>query len=185
LQIDGCDLYAVVMEALAATDLPPQRLQLEITETALMHDSERTQATLRKLVARGVTISLDDFGTRFATFNHLRSFPFGKIKIDRSFIHDVASQHENLAIMRSMADLASELKIASVAEGVETAADLVAVRLAGYDEAQGFYFSLPVPARGVDRAIAQCVAKFADVPGIMDKGAGPKLRLAKPRATVA
>jgi diguanylate cyclase (GGDEF)-like protein len=177
LQIEGCDLYSEVMKALETTDLEPRRLQLEITETALMRESERTQATLRKLVASGVTVALDDFGTRFATFNHLRSFPFGKIKVDRSFIHDVASQHENLAIMRSMADLAAELNISSVAEGVETAADLVAVRLAGYDEAQGFYFSLPVPARGVSRAIAQCVAKFEETSG--------DLRLAKPHVTVA
>jgi diguanylate cyclase (GGDEF)-like protein len=185
LQIEGCDLHEVVTKALKATDLSPHRLQLEITETALMHDSERTQATLRKLVALGVTISLDDFGTRFATFNHLRSFPFGKIKIDRSFIHDVASQHDNLAIMRSMADLASELNIVSVAEGVETAADLVAVRLAGYDEAQGFYFSLPVPARGVDRAVAQCLGKFEEPTANPGESGSQALRHSKPRSTVA
>lgn len=160
VQIENCNLYELVKKTLEATDLAPHRLQLEITETALMHDRERTQAMLRKLRELGVTIALDDFGTCFATFNYLRSFPFSKIKVDRSFIRDVSSQHENLAIVRSIADLASELNIGSVAEGVETPADLAAVRRAGYDEVQGFHFSLPVPAHGVSRAIKQCAAKF-------------------------
>ena len=160
VQIENCDLYEVVTEILEATGLEAHRLQLEITETVLMHDRQRTQTMLRKLQRLGVEIALDDFGTCFATLNYLRSFPFNKIKIDRSFIHDVSSQHDNLAIARSVADLASELNIRSVAEGVETPADLAAVRSAGYDEAQGFYFSLPVPARAVRRTIGQCTAKF-------------------------
>jgi len=114
-----------------------------------------------KLQELGVEIALDDFGTCFATLNYLRNFPFNKIKIDRSFVHEVSQHHESLAIVRSVADLAAELNIRSVAEGVETPADLAAVRLAGYDEAQGFYFSLPVRARAVSRTIAQCAAKFA------------------------
>ena len=141
--------------------LEPHRLQLEITETVFMHDRERTQMMLRKLHELGVTIALDDFGTGFATLNYLRTFPFDKVKIDRSFVHEVSQHHENLAIVRSVADLAAELNIRSVAEGVETPAELAAVRLAGYDEVQGFYFSLPVPARAVSRTIAQCAAKLA------------------------
>ena len=160
VQIENCDLYEVVIETLEVTGLEPHRLQLEITETAFMRDRERTQTMLRKLHELGITIALDDFGTGFATLNYLRSFPFKKIKIDRSFVHEVSQHHESLAIVRSVADLASELDIRSVAEGVETGADLAAVRLAGYDEAQGFYFSLPVPARAVSRTIAQCAAKF-------------------------
>jgi diguanylate cyclase (GGDEF)-like protein len=160
VQIENCDLYDIVSETLDATELAPNRLQLEITETVLMRDRDRTQTMLRKLHELGVTIALDDFGTRFATLNYLRSFPFDKVKIDRSFIHDVSSQHENLAIVRSVADLASELNIGSVAEGVETPADLAAVRLAGYDEAQGFYFSLPVPARAIQRTLQQCAVRL-------------------------
>jgi diguanylate cyclase (GGDEF)-like protein len=160
VQIEDCDLYEVVTEVLEATGLEPHRLQLEITETVFMRDRERTQTMLRKLHELGVTIALDDFGTGFATLSYLRSFPFKKIKIDRSFVHEVSQHHESLAIVRSVADLASELNIRSVAEGVETRADLAAVQLAGYDEAQGFYFSLPVPARAVSRTIVQCVARF-------------------------
>jgi diguanylate cyclase (GGDEF)-like protein len=161
VQIACCDLYEVVTDALEGSGLEPHRLQLEITETVFMHDRDRTQMMLRKLHELGVTIALDDFGTGFATLNYLRTFPFDKVKIDRSFVHEVSQHHENLAIVRSVADLAAELNIRSVAEGVETPAELAAVRLAGYDEVQGFYFSLPVPARAVSRTIAQCAAKLA------------------------
>jgi predicted signal transduction protein with EAL and GGDEF domain len=161
VQIECCDLYEIVTETLERSGLKPHRLQLEITETVFMRDRERTQMMLRKLHELGVTIALDDFGTGFATLNYLRTFPFDKIKIDRSFVHEVSQHHENLAIVRSVADLATELNIRSVAEGVETLAELAAVRLAGYDEAQGFYFSLPVPSRAVGRTIAQCAAKLA------------------------
>ena len=160
VQLESGDLYDAVVNALAAARLEPDRLQLEITETVLMRDSQRTQGILRKLNSLGVTVALDDFGTRFSTLNCLRSFPFKKVKIDRSFVHDVSEHPDKLAIVRSIADLASELNMRSVAEGVETAADLTAVSAAGYDAAQGFYFSLPVPARALRRTIAQCAAKF-------------------------
>jgi diguanylate cyclase (GGDEF)-like protein len=160
VQLEKGDLYEAVVTALSAAGLEPQRLQLEITETVLMHDTERTQGILRKLNNLGVTVALDDFGTRFSTLNCLRTFPFKKVKIDRSFVHDVSDHQDKLAIVRSLADLASELNMRSVAEGVETAAELMAITSAGYDAAQGFYFSLPVPARAVNRTIAQCAAKF-------------------------
>jgi diguanylate cyclase (GGDEF)-like protein len=160
VQLEDGDLYEAVVAALSAAGLGAQRLQLEITETVLTHDTRRTQGILRKLNHLGVTIALDDFGTQFSTLNCLRSFPFKKVKIDRSFVHDVAEHQDKLAIVRSLADLASELNMRSVAEGVETAAELMAVTSAGFDAAQGFYFSLPVPARALNRTIAQCSAKF-------------------------
>jgi diguanylate cyclase (GGDEF)-like protein len=161
VQIEHCDFHRVVTEALEATGLEPYRLQLEIAETVLMHNRERTLATLRKLHGLGITIALDDFGTCFGTLNYLRSFPFERIKIDRSFVHDVSEHDYSREIVKSVADLASELNMRSLAEGVETGADLAAVRSAGYDEAQGFYFSVPVPARSVGRIIAQCASKFS------------------------
>ena len=161
VQIENCDFYGVVTEALEATGLEPYRLQLEIPETILMHDRQRTQATLRKLHGLGVKIALDDFGTCFGTLNYLSTFPFKKIKIDRRFVHDVSEHEYSREIEKSVADLASELNLRSLAEGVETGADLAAVRSAGYDEAQGFYFSVPVPTRSVGRIIAQCASKFS------------------------
>jgi EAL domain-containing protein (putative c-di-GMP-specific phosphodiesterase class I) len=125
-----------------------------------MRDSLHTHEALHKLNALGVTVALDDFGTHYSTLNRLRSFPFKEVKIDRSFVRGVCNHHDNLAIVRSTADLACELNMRSVAEGVETAAELTAVRAAGYDAAQGFYFGLPVPASGLGRTIAQCAMKF-------------------------
>lgn len=161
VQIECCDVYEIVTEVLHETGLEPQRLQLEITETVLMRDQARTQEVLRKLHDLGVLITLDDFGTCFATLNYLRSFPFKKIKIDRSFVRDIPEHHDCVAIVKSVADLARELNMRSVAEGVETAASLAAVRAAGYSEAQGFYFSPPVRASGIKRAVKQCTLRLA------------------------
>jgi diguanylate cyclase (GGDEF)-like protein len=161
IQIECDDIYETVIEVLHETGLPAQRLQLEITETVLMRDQARTQDVLRKLHDLGVLISLDDFGTCFATLNYLRSFPFKKLKIDRSFVRDIPEHHDCVAIVKSVADLARELNMRSVAEGVETAASLAAVRNAGYSEAQGFYFSPPVRATGIKRAIKQCALRLA------------------------
>ncbi len=163
VQIECCDVYEVVMDALHATGLEPQRLQLEITESVLMRDHERTQEVLRKLHELGVLITLDDFGTCFATLNYLRSFPFKKIKIDRSFVRDIPEHHDCVAIVKSVGDLARELNMRSVAEGVETAASLATVRAAGYDEAQGFYFSPPVPVSSIERTVQQCAARLASL----------------------
>lgn len=160
VQIVAGDIYAVVEEALADAGLEPQRLQIEITETVLMHDQENTQRVLQKLSDLGVTIALDDFGACFSTLNYLRRFPFKKIKIDGSFVRDTPAQHECTAIARSVAQLAHDLGMRSVAEGVETASNLAAVRAAEYDEAQGFFFSLPVPAHGISQAISQCAFRL-------------------------
>lgn len=161
VQIECCDMFEIVTEALHETGLEPERLQLEITETVLMRDQARTQEVLRKLHDLGVLITLDDFGSCFATLNYLRSFPFRKIKIDRSFVRDIPEHHDCVAIVKSVADLARELNMRSVAEGVETAASLLAVRNAGYTEAQGFYFSPPVRASGIKRAVKQCALRLA------------------------
>jgi predicted signal transduction protein with EAL and GGDEF domain len=166
IQIESCDVYDVVTRALKTSKLDPQRLQLEITETVLLRDRTRTQEVLKKLHDLGVTITLDDFGTCFATLNYLRSFPFTKIKIDRSFVRDIPEHHDCVAIVKSEGDLARELNMRSVAEGVETAAALATVRAAGYDEAQGFYFSPPVPARAIQRAINQCKLRLTNANAI-------------------
>lgn len=160
-QIENGDIYEVVADALEATGLEPQRLQIEITETMLMRDDDCIREALRKIHELGVMVSLDDFGACFSTLSYLRMFPFDKIKIDRSFVRDVPGRSDCVAIVRSVADLARELHIQSVAEGVETAPNLAAVCAAGYDEAQGFYFSLPVPTQGVAQAISQCATRFA------------------------
>jgi diguanylate cyclase (GGDEF)-like protein len=171
-QLEHCDVFSSVTDALEATGFDPHRLQLEITETVLMRDQARIQKVLRDLHALGVMITLDDFGTCFATLNYLRSFPFKKIKLDRSFVRDIPEHHDCVAIVKSVGDLARELNMRSVAEGVETAASLAAVCAAGYDEAQGFYFSPPVPARGIKKALTQCSARMAAIKPTVDRNSG-------------
>ncbi|NSL71194.1 GGDEF-domain containing protein [Hyphomicrobium sulfonivorans] len=161
VQIECGDIYETVTDVLAQTGLPPARLQLEITESVLMRDRARTQEVLRKLHDLGVMISLDDFGSCFATLSYLHSFPFRKIKLDRSFVRDIPQHRDCVTIVKSVADLARELEMHSVAEGVETAACLTTVRDAGYSEAQGFYFSPAVRASGVERALRLCAQRFS------------------------
>ena len=118
--------------------MSPNRLQLEITETVLMHNTFNTLATLQKLRALGVQIAMDDFGTGYSSLSYLRSFPFDKIKIDRSFIHDLSDGAEPLAIVHAIAGLARSLNMISTAEGVETKQQLDPLQSLGCIEMQGY-----------------------------------------------
>jgi diguanylate cyclase (GGDEF)-like protein len=157
LQFDGGDLDQVVTAALAGSGLSAQRLELEITEGLLLRDDFATHELLHKLRALGVSIALDDFGTAYASLSYLRSFPFDKIKIDRSFIRDLdhPEQRECVAIINAVTGLARQLKMTTVAEGVETLDHVNTALVAGCDEVQGFYFSEPVRADKVEALLAQ------------------------------
>jgi EAL domain-containing protein (putative c-di-GMP-specific phosphodiesterase class I) len=144
----------VVEKALKDTGLAPERLELEITETVLMRDSDANLVTLRRLRDLGVHIALDDFGTGFSSLGYLQRFPFSKIKIDRSFISGLPNREESQVIVRSVMGLGKSLGLKVTAEGVETAAQLDWIR-AGCDEAQGYYLSRPVAAAGVGLVIAE------------------------------
>jgi diguanylate cyclase (GGDEF)-like protein len=135
-----------VVAALGASGLPAHRLELEITETVLLQDTEATIATLNTLRDLGVSISMDDFGTGYSSLSYLRKFRFDKIKIDRSFIRDLSEEPDSIAIIRAVAGLGRSLGIATTAEGVETEAQLHRVREEGCTEVQGYLFSRPVPA---------------------------------------
>ena len=130
-----------VVGALAASGLAPERLELEITETILLQDSEATLAMLYQLRELGVRIAMDDFGTGYSSLSYLQSFPFDKIKIDRSFVKDIADGVGSLNIVRAVAALAKGLGMATTAEGVETQEQLDTVRSEGCTEMQGFLFS--------------------------------------------
>lgn len=155
------DLGAVTFAALEASGLPPSRLDLEVTETLLLRESPKTNATLHELRNRGVGISLDDFGTGYASLSYLRSFPFDKIKIDQTFVRDLHERRDCVAIVRAVAELAKTLGMRTVAEGVETREHLELVAAAGCNEAQGYYFSRPVPASQVGAVIARCSSELA------------------------
>jgi diguanylate cyclase (GGDEF)-like protein len=143
IQVMNQNLVAVVVGALAAAGLPASRLEVEITESVLMQNSEATLATLHRLRALGVRISMDDFGTGYSSLSYLRSFPFDKIKIDRCFISGLATGDDSVAIVLAIAGLAKHLGIATTAEGVETKQQLQQVKALGCSEMQGFLFSPP------------------------------------------
>jgi diguanylate cyclase (GGDEF)-like protein len=148
-------LVDVVANALAASGLAPERLELEITEAALLQNNEETLAALRRLRSLGVRIAMDDFGTGYSSLSYLRQFPFDKIKIDRSFIQDLERTQEASTITRAITSLGSGLGITTTAEGVETPAQLAELRLEGCTEVQGYLFSPPRPSSEVPRMLEQ------------------------------
>ncbi len=145
LQFRQGNLLATVMEILTQTGLSPRRLELEITETLLLEKSDQVLATLHALRALGVRIALDDFGTGYSSLSYLRSFPFDKIKIDRSFVRDLGDNREAQAIIRSIVSLGKGLGVTITAEGVETESELSCLRTEGCHEGQGFLFSKARP----------------------------------------
>jgi diguanylate cyclase (GGDEF)-like protein len=153
VQFRGNRLLSVVKEALAASGLDPHRLELEITESVLLENSSARLDLLHQLHALGVRIALDDFGTGYSSLSYLRSFPFGKIKIDRSFIREVDTNKESAAIVGAIVGLGRSLGMTTVAEGIETAQQLAKVRDQGCTRAQGYLFSPPCPANEVPMMI--------------------------------
>nr|WP_249782018.1 MULTISPECIES: EAL domain-containing protein [unclassified Bradyrhizobium] len=161
LQFRSGNLLSMVTDALKHSGLAPRRLELEITETLLLEKSAQVLATLHALRALGVRISMDDFGTGYSSLSYLRSFPFDKIKIDQSFVRDLAANREAQAIIRSIVSLGKGLGVTITAEGVETEAELSCLRAEGCHEGQGFLFSKARPnaeivsllaaQRGIDR----------------------------------
>jgi EAL domain-containing protein (putative c-di-GMP-specific phosphodiesterase class I) len=154
-------LVQTVVGAVAASGLAAGRLELEITESVLLQDSEATLATLHTLRAFGVRISMDDFGTGYSSLSYLRSFPFDKIKIDQSFVRDLATRDDCVAIVRAVTGLGHSLGIATTAEGVETNEQLELLRQHGCGEVQGYLFSRPRPAAEVEAMLGQTSARSA------------------------
>jgi diguanylate cyclase (GGDEF)-like protein len=144
VQFKSKRLFETVHAILADTGLPPTRLELEITESLLLTDNEQTLHTLHRLRAIGIRISMDDFGTGYSSLSYLRAFPFDKIKIDRSFMRDLESRGDSLAIIKAVIGLGHSLGMSTTAEGVETEEQLEAVREQGCNEVQGFLFSPPL-----------------------------------------
>jgi diguanylate cyclase (GGDEF)-like protein len=135
-----------VVAALGASGLPAHRLELEITESVLMQDTESTIGILDELRNLGVGISMDDFGTGYSSLAYLQKFPFDKIKIDRSFVNDLSKRPQSIAIVRAVAAMSSSLGMKTTAEGVETEEQLQTLKEEGCTEVQGYLFSKPVPA---------------------------------------
>jgi EAL domain-containing protein (putative c-di-GMP-specific phosphodiesterase class I) len=154
LQFRSAGLVDTIVDALSASGLPAERLELEITETTLLNESEATLSTLYQLRALGVRIAMDDFGTGYSSLSYLQSFPFDKIKIDRSFVKDITDGVGSLNIVRAVTAMATGLGMVTTAEGVETSEQLEMVRTEGCTEIQGFVFSKAVPASEVEQLLA-------------------------------
>jgi diguanylate cyclase (GGDEF)-like protein/PAS domain S-box-containing protein len=146
-------LVDTVISALAASGLPADRLELEITESSLLQNSEATLGMLYQLRELGVRIAMDDFGTGYSSLSYLQSFPFDKIKIDRSFVKDITDGVGSLNIVRAVTAMARGLGMTTTAEGVETPEQLEMIRAEGCTEMQGFLFSKPLSAHEVDELL--------------------------------
>jgi diguanylate cyclase (GGDEF)-like protein/PAS domain S-box-containing protein len=161
VQFKSRNLVSIVLGALAASRLKPERLELEITESVLLENNENNIKTLHALRNLGVKISMDDFGTGYCSLSYLRSFPFDKIKIDQSFIRDLSSRQDSMAIVRAVTGIGKTLGITTTAEGVETAEQLSFIKAEGCQEVQGFLFSEAVPSEDIHRLLLDSNARRA------------------------
>jgi diguanylate cyclase (GGDEF)-like protein len=159
VQFKSHALVEAVASALKESGLSPRRLELEITETVLLRDTEDTLVTLRRLHELGIDIALDDFGTGYSSLSYISKFSFDKVKIDRSFVHDLARRSEAAVIIRTIIGLCSHLQVTSLAEGVETEEQFAALAREDCTQVQGFLFSPPVAASEV----AALLVKFGRV----------------------
>jgi len=151
IQFRSPGLMQVIVDALAASGLAPTRLEIEITETVLLNNKEATLDLLHQLRALGIRIAMDDFGTGYSSLTYLQSFPFDKIKIDRSFVKNITENSSSLNIVRAVAALANGMGMTATAEGVETAEQLDSIASEGCTEMQGFLFSRPLPGAEIER----------------------------------
>jgi diguanylate cyclase (GGDEF)-like protein/PAS domain S-box-containing protein len=139
-------LPLLVAKILGETGLDPRRLDLEITESIVMHDFDEVQEDLQSLLQLGVHLAIDDFGTGYSSLGYVKRFPVTRLKIDRSFVRDMAEDKNDAAIVRAIITLGHSMNITVVAEGVETADQLARLRAEGCDEVQGYYFGRPMPS---------------------------------------
>ncbi|WP_060481820.1 bifunctional diguanylate cyclase/phosphodiesterase [Pseudomonas sp. NBRC 111119] len=146
VQFKNANLVHTVALALADSGLPAQRLELEITESVLLGNSDENVRVLRALKDLGVSISLDDFGTGYSSLGYLRSFPFDRIKIDKSFVHDMCDSPEAMSIIRAITGLSNSLMIKTTAEGVESEEQRKRLAAEGCSHLQGYLYGRPVPA---------------------------------------
>ena len=144
------DLLESISQALAETQLPPQCLEIELTESLVMADVDHAIGILRELKALGVQLSIDDFGTGYSSLSYLKRFPIDVLKIDRSFVNDITTDPDDAAIVASIISLAHSLRLTVIAEGVETEEQLAYLQQHGCDQIQGYFFSRPITADALE-----------------------------------
>jgi EAL domain-containing protein (putative c-di-GMP-specific phosphodiesterase class I) len=163
-------LPTMVSETLLRSGLPPRRLTLEITETALVQDNPDTKIVLESLKSLGASLSLDDFGTGYSSLSHLCRYRFDAIKIDRSFLANVHLHSESRAVIQAISSLASSLELTVVAEGIETFEQLMYIYEHGCAAGQGYYFAKPMPASRVPDYLAQAERELSSLAADLSRG---------------
>jgi EAL domain-containing protein (putative c-di-GMP-specific phosphodiesterase class I) len=148
------DLVSFVADTLRDTGYPAHLLELEITESSLMHNVDDVIQTLHKLVALGVRLAIDDFGTGYSSLAYLKRFPVHKLKIDQSFVREIDTTQNDLGIVKTIIALAQTLNLDFLAEGVETHAHLITLRALGCNRFQGYLFAKPMPAEDFEKLLA-------------------------------
>ena len=159
-QFDRDDLVLSIMNVVRETGFDPRSLELEITESTVMHSADRAAGVLRQLKGIGVRVAIDDFGTGYSSLGYLKRFPIDSVKIDRSFIIDIPEDKDDVAITCAVIAMAHSLRLKVVAEGVETAEQYAFLREQDCDEIQGYYFSQPVEAAALAPLLAQPSVEF-------------------------
>jgi diguanylate cyclase (GGDEF)-like protein len=163
IQFRKTNLPEVVISALTRSNLPPARLELEMTETTLIESATECLPAFQRFKSLGIAIALDDFGTGYSSLSHLTLFPFDRIKIDKSFTQNLTKRADCAAIISATLTLANSLSIATTAEGVETADQCRLLRLAGVTSLQGYLFKRPVPVAEIDFESTYADTKLANV----------------------
>ena len=158
------DLVAHIAEILANTGVAPVCLELEITEGVVMHNEEKSIQTMKNLKSLGISLSMDDFGVGYSSLSHLTRFPIDRLKIDQSFIADLPQNLEKAAVVRAIVAMAHSLKLVTVAEGVETAAQEQFMRAVGCNQFQGYFLSRPVAANEIESLITKFYALASPAP---------------------
>ena len=149
------DFEETIEAALRETGVPPECLELELTEATLMSDPQRVMGSMAAMKALGVQLSIDDFGIGYSCLSYLKKLPVDKLKIDQSFIRNIASDSDNMAVVRAIISIGRSMQLKVIAEGVENASQLAWLQAEGGEEAQGFYFSRPLPAREMTLLLKQ------------------------------
>jgi diguanylate cyclase (GGDEF)-like protein len=158
LQFARGDLLDTVERALDDSRLPARFLELELTESILLHDADNIMASLRRLKNLGIKLSIDDFGTGYSSLSYLKRLAVDKLKIDQSFVRDIASDPDDAAIVRAIIQMGHSLKLRTIAEGVESADQLAFLRAEGCEEGQGYLFGRPIPAAEMERLLKSGIA---------------------------
>jgi EAL domain-containing protein (putative c-di-GMP-specific phosphodiesterase class I) len=162
-EFGSADFLSGVRTVLIATGVEPGNLELELTESVLMHDAESTIRTLTALNALGVQLAIDDFGTGYSSFSYLQRFPMNVLKLHQSFVHEITKDQKEAPLLAAMIDIGKSLKQRVIAEGVETPAQLEFLRCHDCNEGQGYYFSPPVGAEQAGKLVQAGIREAAIV----------------------